>query len=91
MSVLKKQYNDIFRFIQAANKQQTQGALTKAIANLPAQDKNIISGYSKQFYWIFSAYLVSIRLVANELVPSGKKIAHLSNVGSFFARFKGVF
>lgn len=63
----------------------------KAITNLASENKDIVTAYSKQFYWIFSAYLVSIRLVANDLVPSGKNIAHLSKVGSFFARFKGVF
>ena len=47
--------------------------------------------YAQELYWIFNAYLISIRLVANHLTPQGKQLIHLKTISSFFARFKSVF
>lgn len=68
-----------------------RGSLAKAIDGAKANGKPLVALYAQQMYWVFSAYLVSIRLVANNLIGQGKQLVHLKGVSSFFARFKSIF
>lgn len=47
--------------------------------------------YLQQMYWLFNAYLIAIRLIANQLVTPANHHPHLNKVSSFFSKFKQIF
>lgn len=91
MEDLKKEYADLYGMISQINTIDHKGSLAKAIKNAKESGKPLVALYAQEMYWIFSAYLISIRLVANHLVGQGKHLVHLKGISSFFARFKSIF
>ena len=91
MADLKKEYADLYGMVSQVNTIDHKGSLAMAIKSAKEGGKPLVALYAQDLYWVFSAYLISIRLVANHLVGQGKHLLHLKGISSFFARFKSIF
>lgn len=92
MQQMRTEYSDIFKIVDGQIKnQKKESEFSRILDELKKEGREQVASYIQQFYWIFNAYLISIRLIANDLVARTENKLHLNKVSAFFVKFKNVF
>ena len=73
-----------------SNRRYTHSQLTSVMSDIHKENKEMKAKYIQQMYWVFNAYFIAVRLIANNLVPTTHTL-HSNKLSSFFGKFRSVF
>lgn len=88
---MKLQYQNIYDFVIEQKQNSNGRQFTRMIERLRLEGKNQVVAYIQKMYWVFNAYFISIRLIANKLVSQQANNIHVNKISVFFDKFKQVF